>query len=85
MLLTSKKWNTAAVFTQKDTDAVMDVLLKSRNITTPEQREKFLMEGDGQWHDPFLFRDMDKAVDIIAECIKEKKRILVYGDYDCDS
>ncbi len=84
MLLTSKKWHTAAVFEKKDTDAVMDALLKGRNIVTPEQREKFMLDGDGIWHDPFLFADMDKAVDIIVESIRDNKKILVYGDYDCD-
>ena len=84
MLLTSKKWHTAAVFEKKDTDAVMDALLKGRNIVTPEQREKFMLDGDGLWHDPFLFADMDKAVDIIVESIRDNKKILVYGDYDCD-
>ena len=84
MLLTSKKWRTAASFDRKDTDAVLDVLLKSRNIVTPEQKEKFLARSDGQWYDPFLFMDMRKAVDMVVSCIESKGKVVVYGDYDCD-
>jgi single-stranded-DNA-specific exonuclease len=34
--------------------------------------------------DPFLLRDMEKAVDVINEAIEEGRKICVYGDYDCD-
>ncbi|HAW16101.1 MAG TPA: single-stranded-DNA-specific exonuclease RecJ [Clostridiales bacterium] len=84
MLLTAKKWHTAASLSSKDTDLVLDTLLKSRGIETPEQREKFLAESDGVWHDPFLFADMDVAVDTIVSCISSGGHIVVYGDYDCD-
>ena len=84
MLLTSKRWHTSESFDHKDTDALVDVLLKSRNINTPEDRKSFLQDDGGIWHDPFLFVDMDKAVDIIVNTIEAKQKILVYGDYDCD-
>jgi len=35
-------------------------------------------------HDPFLFEDMQAAVDLIIKHIKEQNRIVVYGDYDAD-
>lgn len=35
-------------------------------------------------HDPFLMKDMSKAVEIIKEALSEGKKITVYGDYDCD-
>lgn len=35
-------------------------------------------------HSPFAFKDMQKAVDIIKNTIQEKKRIMVFGDYDVD-
>ncbi|MEI7511236.1 MAG: DHH family phosphoesterase [Candidatus Peregrinibacteria bacterium] len=34
--------------------------------------------------DPFLFRDMRRAVDVVEETIAQKKRILIFGDYDLD-
>ncbi len=84
MLLTTKKWHEAVSFDEKDTAALINALLDERGIRTEEQREKFLLEGDGVWHDPFLFQDMRKAVDIIVDTISSNGRILVYGDYDCD-
>jgi single-stranded-DNA-specific exonuclease len=35
-------------------------------------------------HDPFLMKDMDKAVRRLAQAIAQKEKILVYGDYDVD-
>lgn len=32
----------------------------------------------------YSFKDIDKAVDIVNKIVKENKRILIYGDYDCD-
>lgn len=84
MLLTTKKWHEAVSFEEKDTVALINALLAERGIETEEQREKFLLEGDGVWHDPFLFPDMRKAVDIIVDTMASNGRILVYGDYDCD-
>ena len=35
-------------------------------------------------HDPFLLKDMDKAVDLLLEAIAKGKRIFIHGDYDVD-
>ncbi|MFM7309340.1 MAG: single-stranded-DNA-specific exonuclease RecJ, partial [Flavobacteriales bacterium] len=37
-----------------------------------------------QLHDPFLMRDMDKAVNRVIEALHSKQKIMVYGDYDVD-
>ena len=84
MLLTSKKWHVASSFEKKDTDALMDVLLKTRNVNTSDQKQAFLADGDGVWHNPYDYKDMREAVDLIVECMSQGKKILVYGDYDCD-
>ena len=41
------------------------------------------MQGN-RFHDPFFLEHMEQAVDCIEQAIREKKRITVYGDYDCD-
>ena len=84
MLLTAKKWKTAVSFKDEDTDALIDELLRSRQIDSPEKKEEFILDGGGMWNDPFLFNDMRKAVDIICETLDGNGKILVYGDYDCD-
>ncbi|MFH0840451.1 MAG: single-stranded-DNA-specific exonuclease RecJ, partial [bacterium] len=58
-------------------------LLYNRGITKAEEIKEFL--GDEQvWHDPFLFRNMQAACDLIIRHIKDGNKIVVYGDYDAD-
>lgn len=45
---------------------------------------KFLKPDMQQVHDPFLMKDMDRAVDRILGAIENEEKILVYGDYDVD-
>lgn len=84
MLLTSQKWRCVVEETFSSTDALFEALLKNRGIVTPQEREDFLTEKGAQLYDPFLFIDMKKAVDLICDAISQNKKILVYGDYDCD-
>ena len=84
MLLTGKTWRLSAPQKVEDADALLGVLLKNRGIAEGQDEEQFLSEEDGIWHDPFLYNDMRKAVDIINETIDRHGKVLVYGDYDCD-
>jgi single-stranded-DNA-specific exonuclease len=59
-------------------------LLAQRGIKTFEEARTFFRPDLSQLHDPFLMKDMDKAVSRILKAIREKENILVYGDYDVD-
>lgn len=66
-------------------DQVTLQLLANRGITEAAEIERFLDSGYGKYaHDPFLFRDMGRAVELIIAVIKRQEKILVYGDYDAD-
>lgn len=59
-------------------------LLAQRNITDFEQARSFFRPSLEQFHDPFLMKDMDKAVQRLNQAIEKQEKILVYGDYDVD-
>ncbi|MDO4511134.1 MAG: single-stranded-DNA-specific exonuclease RecJ [Bacteroidales bacterium] len=59
-------------------------LLVQRGIKTREQAQEFFRPSLNQLHDPFLMRDMDKAVRRLNDALGAKEKIMVYGDYDVD-
>lgn len=59
-------------------------LLVQRNIETFDQARQFFRPELTQLHDPFLMKDMDKAVNRLSNAIKKGEKILLYGDYDVD-
>jgi len=59
-------------------------LLVHRNITSTDSAQSFLFPKLGVLRDPFLLKDMDKAVELIQSFIVEKKKITIFGDYDAD-
>ena len=59
-------------------------LLIHRNITSTDSAQSFLFPKLGALHDPFLLKDMDRAVELIQSFIVKKKKITIYGDYDAD-
>ncbi len=63
---------------------VLCELLVQRGIETYEAAKKFFRPELNELHDPFLMKDMDKAVNRIAEAISRNEKILIYGDYDVD-
>ncbi len=60
------------------------LLLIQRGITTVEEAHKFLNPSLRDLHDPFLMKDMDKAVSRLNKALGNKEKILIYGDYDVD-
>jgi single-stranded-DNA-specific exonuclease len=65
-------------------DAVTATLLLQRGIDTYEEAKTFFRPSFEDLHNPFLMKDMDKAVDRIENAIANSENILVYGDYDVD-
>ena len=65
-------------------DKVLADLLVKRGVETFDEARKFFRPSLEDIHDPFLMKDMDKAVDRLDEAIEGGQKILVYGDYDVD-
>ena len=65
-------------------DENLATLLVQRGITNYEEAKTFFRPSLSQLHDPFLMKDMDKAVERVIRAINEGEKVLVYGDYDVD-
>lgn len=59
-------------------------LLVQRGVTTFEEARQFFRPSLSDLHDPFLMKDMDKAVERLESALDKDQKILVYGDYDVD-
>ena len=91
-MLTTKRWT----YIQADEGEVNELqkqlnihkticqLLVARGIKTYEEAKKFFRPSLEQLHDPFLMKDMEKAIDRIEKAIAKNETILIYGDYDVD-
>ncbi len=64
--------------------AVLCRLLIRRGVTTPESLRAYFRPQLQSLHDPFLMKDMDRAVERLNAAMGRKERILIYGDYDVD-
>lgn len=69
---------------QLNGNEIVATLLLQRGIKTFEEAKKFFRPSLEDLHDPFLMKDMDKAVARIETAISNGEKILVYGDYDVD-
>jgi single-stranded-DNA-specific exonuclease len=86
-----KKWDVRPeppaefINTHPELPPIVARLLWNRGIKTQEAIDEFLNPDYlADIHDPFLFRDMNRAVDIIFDIIAQNKKIVVHGDYDAD-
>lgn len=59
-------------------------LLAQRGIKSADDAQKFFNPSLDDLHDPFLMRDMKKAVERLNHAIGAKEKIMIYGDYDVD-
>ena len=59
-------------------------MLVVRGIQTADEARAFVRPSLDKLHDPFLMKDMDKAVERLHQAITQGEKILIYGDYDVD-
>lgn len=87
-----KRWNILAADEQKSTALQHELkispiacnILVQRGIVNFEIAKKYFRPQLSDLHDPWLMKDMEKAVHRIFEAFSKKEKILVYGDYDVD-
>ena len=87
-----KRWKILAADRQKSdslqqalkiSPVICDILVK-RGVVTFEESKKYFRPELKDLHDPWLMKDMDKAVERIISAINNNEKILVFGDYDVD-
>ena len=87
-----KKWESFAVDENKiqeiskkyQISELLAKILLNRNIDTDDKIEKFLYPKLEDLNSPYLFKDMEKAVNRIEKALSGKEKITIYGDYDVD-
>lgn len=63
---------------------VLANLLVQRGVTSFDEAKQFFRPSLDNLHDPFLMKDMDKAIERLERALGDGEKILVYGDYDVD-
>ena len=63
---------------------VIALLLYNREIRDTESALKFLKKDAELFHDPYLLKDMVKAIERIMHAVDNREKIVIYGDYDVD-
>lgn len=91
-----KKWSIRYAPTAENASAVKSLadalgvlpttakLLFTRGLRTAEEATVFLKQAETSLHDPFLLKDIERAVARILEALEKGERIAIYGDYDVD-
>ncbi|HPR33277.1 MAG TPA: single-stranded-DNA-specific exonuclease RecJ, partial [Prolixibacteraceae bacterium] len=69
---------------QLSVDMTIANLLVQRNIKTFEEAKAFFRPRLADLYDPFLMKDMDRAVARLRQAVERQERVLIYGDYDVD-
>jgi single-stranded-DNA-specific exonuclease len=81
---TYDKEKAGALFKELKIHPVLCGILVQRGIENFDEAKKFFRPESSYLHDPFLMKDMQKAVDRILTSFAVQEKILVFGDYDVD-
>ena len=82
--MSAKRADFMAIGRKFGIDPVIARVIRNRGIVGDDAIRMFLYGDLSDLHDPFLFKEMDKAVKIIREKIREGAHIRIIGDYDID-
>lgn len=80
----SDKDKTDALFRELKIHPALCHILVQREVDTYQKAKSFFRPRLTDLHDPFLMKDMDKAVERILSAFASNEKILVFGDYDVD-
>jgi single-stranded-DNA-specific exonuclease len=88
----NKRWNILSGNDEKEKalnqslkiNTTLNKILVQRGIDDFEKSKAFFRPQLNDLHDPFLMKDMQKAVDRIIAAINKNEKILIFGDYDVD-
>lgn len=92
MLKSKMRWSIRDKDRQKNEEFAAEIemsplvasLLLSRGIDNVSAARGFLFEEGVSFHDPYLLKDMDKAIGRIKQAKEHDEPVLVFGDYDAD-
>jgi single-stranded-DNA-specific exonuclease len=83
-ILTADDEKIKALQLQLKTHPAICKILVQRGVEDLETAKKYFRPSLDELHDPWLMKDMDKAVERIMKAVNAKEKILVFGDYDVD-
>ena len=63
---------------------LLSIIIANKGLKTKQEIEVFLNPTRKDFHDPYLMPDMEIAVKRIIQAIKNKEKVIIYGDYDVD-
>lgn len=69
----------------KDIEDIISHLLNLRGIVTQEEQERFMSpDWERDIYDPYIFKNMEKAVERLFRALEKGEKIIIHGDYDAD-
>lgn len=83
-MLQTKKADFDAIAGRYRISPVTARIIRNRDVQSEEEIRRYLTGTLDDLYDPHLMKDMDRAVEILKEKIRDQKRIRIVGDYDID-